>query len=107
MDDETASSPRIPALSLLLGFGPVLLLPLLGLAAFVLPPADQWLTIAAGQLWGAAILIFLAGVRRGLSFFTAGGPRLAQLVTMAWLFLIGLGGLLLPAPAALAVLIVG
>ena len=63
--------------------------------------------VAAGQIWGAAILLFLAGVTRGLSFFTAGGPRPIQLATMGWLFLLGLAGLMLPPLYALAALIVG
>lgn len=47
-------------------------------------------------LWAAAILVFLAGVRRGVSFATTGGPTLPQLAMMLWLFLLGLAVLLLP-----------
>jgi hypothetical protein len=107
MTDPTATSPRVPMLSILLGFGPAVLLPLLAILSFVVPPWEAWIPITAGQIWGAAILLFLAGVRRGLSFFTVGGPRTIQIVTMAWLFLLGLAGLLLPTAAALLALIVG
>ena len=44
-------------------------------------------------LWGCAILTFLAGVRRGVSFRTPGGVTFAQIGTMLWLFLIGLAAL--------------
>jgi len=107
MSNPTATSPRVPLPSLLLGFGPVALLPILAILSFVVPLWEAWIPITAGQIWGAAILLFLAGVRRGLSFFTDGGPRPIQLVTMGWLFLLGLAGLLLPTASALLALIVG
>ncbi|MGN6062211.1 hypothetical protein ACP6NA_13860, partial [Corynebacterium striatum] len=88
MTEPTATSPRIPALSILLGFGPAALLPLLAIVSFTVPLRDAWVPVTAGQLWGAAILLFLAGVQRGLSFFTDGGPRPIQLATMGWLFLL-------------------
>ena len=52
---------------------------------------------------GAAV----AGVRRGVSFFTAGGPRPAQVATSLWLFLLGLAALMLPARLALPVAAAG
>ena len=107
MEDEARGSAPIPPLSLLLGFGPALLLPLLGAAAFAVPSRRAWMAVAAGQIWGAAILLFLAGVRRGLSFFTAGGARPIQLATMAGLFLLGLAGLLLPPLPGLLALVAG
>ncbi|MBP0616550.1 DUF3429 domain-containing protein [Jiella mangrovi] len=51
--------------------------------------AQSFLTVNLTLLWAAAILTFLAGVRRGVSFRQPGGPTLTQLVTMLWLF--GLG----------------
>lgn len=44
-------------------------------------------------LWAAAILAFLAGARRGLSFRTEGGPALAQISTMFCLFTLALASL--------------
>jgi hypothetical protein len=62
-------------------------------------------------LWGCAILLFLSGVRRGLSFRTEGGPTWVQIATMLGLFLLGFGGLVLlflgALRPALALLIVG
>ncbi|WP_246218114.1 DUF3429 domain-containing protein [Jiella pacifica] len=51
--------------------------------------AQSFLTVNLTLLWGAAILTFLAGVRRGVSFRQPGGPTLSQLATMLWLY--GLG----------------
>ena len=58
-------------------------------------------------LWGGALLIFFAGVRRGLSFRTEGGPRWSQLAVFAWLFCAGLGALALPADWAQWLLLAG
>jgi Protein of unknown function (DUF3429) len=44
-------------------------------------------------LWGGAVLAFLAGVRRGLSFRTPGGPAPAQLATSLGLFALGFAAL--------------
>ena len=44
-------------------------------------------------LWGAAILTFLAGARRGVSFRQPGGPTLSQLLTMLWVFCLGFGAI--------------
>ena len=44
-------------------------------------------------LWGCAILTFLAGVRRGVSFRTPGGATVAQVATTLWLFLMGMAAL--------------
>lgn len=97
----------IPPLSLLLAFGPALVQLLLGVAAWLLPTDYRLYALGLGQLWGVAILFFLAGVRRGLSFFTEGGPRPIQIVTMGWLFLLALAGSVLPATLAFVALIVG
>jgi hypothetical protein len=103
--------PEVPWLAALFGFGPML--PLVAGAAFAwlrrddLGGAVQFLTIH----WACAILLFLSGVRRGLSFRTEGGETLAQVATMLGLF--GLGFLALLAVAlgqtvpALVLLILG
>ncbi len=88
--------PDVPVLGLLMGgsamvpFPVLALVPWFGPAAWV-PAALSWLVC-----WGAAILAFLAGVRRGLSFRTPGGERPAQIVTVLWLYLLAVGALLLP-----------
>lgn len=100
---RTDTPARTPPLSLLLGYGPAALLPVLGVLAWMGQP---W-ALEAGRLWGAAILLFLAGVVRGLSFFTESGPRWPQLAAMMARFVPGLLALALWLPAALALLIAG
>ncbi len=94
---------HIPLLSLLLGYGPVLLILALALLAWA---GFAWAAPLA-RVWAAAILIFIAGVARGLSFFTDGGPRFSQLAVMLWRFLCGLTALVLPAVLAFPVLAAG
>jgi len=101
------NTERPPLLSLVLGYGPALLQLLIGVGIWLLPLPSGLLLIAVGQIWAASILLFLAGVRRGLSFFTEGGPRPAQIATMMWLFLAGLAGLLLPPALALLAAAIG
>ncbi len=113
------SSPRepIPPLSLLLGYGPALLVVLLGVAGWILPARlgdpllprafPQAMAVTAGWLFATAILLFLAGVTRGLSFFAPGGPRPAQFAMMLWLFLLGFGALASPLWIGFALLILG
>jgi hypothetical protein len=91
---EAEERARPAALSRFLGWGAVapVALCLIGVLAF--EGAESALARQLGVLWGAAILIFLAGVRRGLSFRTPGGARAAQIATMAWYFVVGLAAAL-------------
>lgn len=102
-EPRTDTPERIPLLSLVFGYGPVLAILLAGGLAIVGYGPAVWL----GQLWAAAILIFLAGVVRGLSFFTAGGPRLGQVLMMLWRFLCGLVALAAPPTLAFLILAAG
>lgn len=100
--------PRPPVLSLVFGYGPVLPLPVAALVAWLAPSPAPFVAVSLAVWWGAAILLFLAGVRRGLSFRTEGGPRRSQIVTMMWLFLLGAGALAVPtALSALLLLVLG
>ncbi len=59
-------------------------------------------------IWGGAILAFLAGVRRGLSFRTPGGPQAAQIIVMLWTFVLAIGSMIALRPlTSLSLLIVG
>ncbi|WP_232629647.1 DUF3429 domain-containing protein [Methylobacterium sp. Leaf118] len=107
-----AYEPRaVPWLSVVFGYGPML--PFLAGAVLVwlLPGRAAETVFTLTLLWGCAILLFLSGVRRGVSFRTEGGATLAQIATMLSLFLLGYGALLafaLGKPAlALGQLIVG
>jgi hypothetical protein len=100
---RTDTPERTPLLSLVLGYGPALVILVAGALALMGVP----LALTLGCLWAAAILIFLAGVVRGLSFFTEGGPRPAQVVISMGRFLSGLAALLLPPSLAVPVLAAG
>ncbi|MGE7207059.1 DUF3429 domain-containing protein [Sphingomonas sp. NPDC019816] len=97
------NSPRTPWLSLIFGYGPVLVLPLTALGAWAGFP----LALPIGKLWGAAILVFLAGVARGLSFFSPGGPHVSQMLTMMLRFSLGLLALIASPPVGLVLLLIG
>lgn len=101
-----AAGAGIPPLSLLFGLGPAGLILLAGVGAWALPAAGQRQAVAGGWLWSTAILLFLAGVTRGLSFATP-GPHRGQLAQMLWLFAAGCGALLVPLPIAFALLAAG
>ena len=90
------TEPReVPWLSVVFGFGPMI--PFVGGAVLAwadLPPGRAvWVDLT--MFWAASICTFLAGVRRGVSFRTMGGPTLAQMLTMLWLFSAGSGALVL------------
>lgn len=105
----TVTEPaQTPALSLLLGFGAMIPLALGAILAWLLPEPGRHLARAGALLWGSAILLFLSGVRRGVSFRTPDGPTAAQILTMLWLFLLGLVALpLVPGWAAAIPLLLG
>jgi len=98
---------RIPLLSLILGYCAMLPFAIGALAAWLLAGAAAPATDLV-VLWGGAILAFLAGVRRGLSFRTDGGPTAAQIGMTLWLFILGLSALALPSrTVALVLLLAG
>jgi hypothetical protein len=93
----TVSEPlQTPALSLILGYGATI--PFIAGAAGAALINDNAMTqlcLDLIVLWGAAILLFLAGVRRGLSFRTPNGVTARQIATSMWYFTAGFGSLLL------------
>lgn len=98
---------RIPLDGLVLGWGAMLPFPLGAAAAIALDGGEQALAVRGVILWGGALLIFLSGVRRGLSFRTEGGPRWSQLATFSWLFWAGVAALVLPPGLAPWLLLAG
>ncbi len=97
---------RIPFASLVLAYAAMV--PMVASAGAVLLAPRRWRGPASGlgSLWAGAVLCFLAGVRRGLSFRQPGGSTVSEIGTMASLFSIGAGSLLLPRgrPPVLALL---
>ncbi|MEQ8406262.1 MAG: DUF3429 domain-containing protein [Oceanicaulis sp.] len=104
---HVAERRDVPKLSLVLGYAAMA--PLAGAAVLVwVAPEHATAVRALAIVWGALILAFLAGVRRGVSFRTEHGPAKAQLVIMGWLFALALAALLAPWPAAgLGLLVAG
>jgi hypothetical protein len=102
MDDPP---PRIPTSSLILGYGPVLPLPIAAILAWTLAPPFPTVVTWLAIWWAASILIFLAGVRRGLSFRGDDEVPIAPLIAMAWLFLLGAGALVAATPLMSLVLL--
>jgi hypothetical protein len=86
------------------------------MAPLVLGAAAAWLTRGDMQsvamslviIWGGAILAFLAGVRRGLSFRTPGGAQAGQIAMMLWIFALAFGSMIALRPlTSLALLMMG
>jgi hypothetical protein len=100
--------PTIPANSILFGYGPMLPLVAGGAAAWLLPwPWPLWATQAT-ILWGALILVFIAGVRRGFGFGNPGASTAVEIATMLVYFLLALAAIAVPRlPLSLALLVVG
>ncbi len=87
---------EVPVLGLLLGGSAMVPFALFSVALWLLPASRAHTVLGWLLVWGGAILAFLAGVRRGLSFRTPGGERPAQIATMLWLYLLAIGALLIP-----------
>ena len=107
------TEPRaVPWLSIVFGYGPMLPFAAGALVAWGWPgtPLGQ-VAAALTILWGCAILLFLSGVRRGVSFRTEGGATVAQIATMIGLFSLGFAALVLAtldrAVPALVLLLLG
>jgi hypothetical protein len=98
---------KVPPLSLVLGYGPMALLPILAVASAALPPQPGYDCLLAGQLWAAGVLIFMGGVRRGLSFGAPDAHLRRQVATALCYFGIGLVAMILPIGPAFVLLIVG
>ena len=91
---EITERPEVPWLSIVLGYGPMLPFALGAAAAWILKGALRTEAIVLTTIWASAILAFLSGVRRGLSFRTEGGPAVAQIATMFCLFVLALAALI-------------
>jgi hypothetical protein len=102
-DGEEDPKQRAPWVSLALAYAAMLPV-VAGGGACWLAPAQAGLILRLTLAWSGAVLCFLAGVRRGLSFRQPGGPTVGQLAATMWLFTLGAGSLLAPWALASAVL---
>ncbi|MCC4297885.1 DUF3429 domain-containing protein [Aurantimonas coralicida] len=87
---EQAGSPLVGRL-----FAYGAMLPLLAgaLVLWFAPEAQSFLALNLTLFWGASVLLFIAGVRRGASLSQTGGAAIAELVAMLGLFLAGVASL--------------
>ncbi len=92
---------RVPWAAVILGWGPMIPFPLAAIWLWLGGPEQL---IAWMQLWGAALALFLSGVRRGLSFRMPDGWTWTQMAVFAWLFWAGFAALILPPRIALGLL---
>jgi uncharacterized membrane protein YoaK (UPF0700 family) len=90
------TSRDTPLISLLLAYSAMIPVAAGAVAVWVAPPVWTSLIIRIDSFWCGALLCFFAGVRRGLSFRQSGGPALAQLGGMLWLFGLGIATILSP-----------
>lgn len=91
---DVSERPEVPLLSVVLGYGPMLPITAAAAASWVLSGDFRNGVIQTGAIYAASILAFLGGVRRGVSFRTEGGPQVAQILTMAGLWLVAFLALL-------------
>jgi len=95
LSDRTEdTSARTPWESLLLAYAAMAPILAGAMLCWLLPGDAAAVVIRLTVTWSGAVLCFLAGVRRGLSFRQSGGPLLSQLVAMLWLFVLGVASLL-------------
>jgi hypothetical protein len=90
---EVVESSDIPWLDIVFGFGPTAPFIAGVVVAWWFPKPWRLIALQLTSLRGSAILLFLSGVRRGLSFRTEGGPTWAQMTTMLVLFGLGLSSI--------------
>lgn len=104
MTDPQAQRASIPTLSLVFGFGPMLPLAAAALGAWLLPPPWPLYAVNCAIVWGALVLSFIAGVRRGFGFGSERASTLAEIVVMLIYFVIAGVSLLVAPRSALALL---
>ena len=99
---------RVPADSLIFGYGPMLPLVAAGAGAWTLPGGWPVLAIQLAIVWGALILSFIGGVRRGFGFATPGASTPIEIAAAAtYVITAGLSLVVTRAAIALALLTAG
>lgn len=98
----------IPRNAQILGFGPMLPLVAAGIGAWVLPGSWPVLAVQLAIVWGALILAFVAGVRRGFGFGRPEASTALEIAAAIGYFTIAGLALVVPqAATALALLTAG
>ncbi len=103
-----ATRPDIPADGAILGYGPMLPLVVAGAGAWLLPPPCPFWAVQLGIIWGALVLAFIAGVRRGFGFGYPQASKPAEIsASIAYFTLAGLALVIGRPSMALMPLIIG
>ncbi len=90
MDTRTdADRAAIPLASLVFGYGPMAPFVVAAIGAWTLPPPWPSAVTGLAIIWGGAILVFLAGVRRGFGFGDAKASTTHEIVAMIVYFTLG------------------
>ncbi|WP_267394035.1 MULTISPECIES: DUF3429 domain-containing protein [unclassified Sphingomonas] len=97
-----------PTDGIILGYGPMIPLVVAALGAWILPDLYAYFAVQAGIIWGALILAFIAGVRRGYGFGSPGASTAVSIATSIGYFVLAGLGLAIGRPShALLPLILG
>lgn len=103
-----ATDPRVPSLSLILGYGPMLPLVAAAAGAWLLPRPWPLLAVQLAITWAALILSFIGGVRRGFGFGQDSASTASEIAAaVAYFTIAGLSLVVARPSVALALLIVG
>ncbi|WP_294286152.1 DUF3429 domain-containing protein [uncultured Sphingomonas sp.] len=106
--NHDATRTDIPTDGAILGYGPMLPLVAAGIGAWLLPPPWPFWATHLGIIWGALILAFIAGVRRGFGFGNPGASKPVEIATcISYFTLAGLALVVEQASTALLLLLVG
>ncbi|MBW6527260.1 DUF3429 domain-containing protein [Sphingomonas sp. RHCKR7] len=104
----TPGDSRVPADSIVFGYGPMLPLVAAGIGAWVLPEPWGVVAVRLAVIWGALILSFIGGVRRGFGFARAAASTAVELAAaVAYVTIAGLALLVPDAAVAVALLAAG
>lgn len=106
--NHDATRPDTPADGAILGYGPMLPLVVAGIGAWLLPPPWPFWAVHLGIIWGALILAFIAGVRRGFGFGYARASKPQEIATSIAYFTLADLALVIGLPSmALLTLVLG
>lgn len=91
-----------------LGWGAMAPMVACAVAAWASVGSVRAVAMSLAIIWGGAVLVFLAGVRRGLGFRSPSGTRSSQIVFMLWTFALAFGSMIALQPlTSLGLLILG
>lgn len=108
MLQHRADDPRVPVNSAVLGYGPMLPLVAAAVAVWVATGALAEVALRLAIIWGALVLTFIGGVRRGFGFALDRTSTASEIASSTSYFVIAGLALVLPYPdLALAALAFG